>query len=134
MFIMERNRYDGVDVAHLLLATADRLDWQRLLSYLDEHWRVLLSHLLLFGFIYPSERTHVPEQIMHQLVQRLQQEFGSASPSQRLCQGTLLSHTDYRIDIELWGYQDARVQPVGTLTEAQAAHQTATLSEESSAS
>ena len=30
-FIMERERYDGADVAHLLHACARRMDWQRLL-------------------------------------------------------------------------------------------------------
>src|SRR5262249_50329766 len=46
-FIMERERYDGADVAHLLLACGARLDWQRLLARFGRHWRVLLSHLVL---------------------------------------------------------------------------------------
>jgi hypothetical protein len=31
-FIMERERYDGAEVAHLLRACAGRMDWQRLLQ------------------------------------------------------------------------------------------------------
>ena len=53
-FIMERERYDGADVAHLLHCCAEELDWQRLLARFGEHWRVLLSHLVLFGYIYPA--------------------------------------------------------------------------------
>ena len=56
-FVMERERYDGGDVAHLLLKCSEQLDWHRLVSRFDSHWRVLLSHLILFGYIYPSEKT-----------------------------------------------------------------------------
>ena len=61
---MERERYDGADVAHLLRAHGDRLDWPRLLRRFGPHWRVLLSHLVLFGFIYPGERALVPAWVM----------------------------------------------------------------------
>src|SRR5207244_2638102 len=51
-FVMERERYDGADVAHLLHACGSTLDWPRLLSRFGEDWPVLLSHIILFGFIY----------------------------------------------------------------------------------
>src|SRR5918992_5639654 len=40
-FIMERERYDGADVAHLLRCLAPNLDWDRLLSRFDVNggWR-----------------------------------------------------------------------------------------------
>src|SRR3954463_8301389 len=41
-FIMERERYDGGDVAHLLQANAERLDWHGLVERFGPHWRVLL--------------------------------------------------------------------------------------------
>lgn len=53
---MERERFDGADVAHIILKRGKRLDWGRLLSRFGEHWRVLLSHLILFDYIYPSEK------------------------------------------------------------------------------
>src|SRR3982750_430 len=31
-FVMERERYDGADVSHLILALGERLDWDRLLA------------------------------------------------------------------------------------------------------
>jgi hypothetical protein len=52
--IMERERFDGADIAHILLKCGERLDWEHLLNRFGPDWRVLLSHLLLFGFIYPS--------------------------------------------------------------------------------
>src|SRR5437899_2577696 len=62
-FIMERERYDGNDVAHLLRARGCALDWDRLLRRFDGHWRVLLSHIVLFGFIYPAERAAIPARV-----------------------------------------------------------------------
>src|SRR5207237_634817 len=59
-FIMERERFDGADIAHLVLANAERLDWQTMLDRFGSHWRILLAHLLLFGYIYPGERDRVP--------------------------------------------------------------------------
>src|SRR5207302_251148 len=50
-YIMERERFDGADVLHLLRARGRRLDWPRLLARFGPHWRVLLSHLVLFGFV-----------------------------------------------------------------------------------
>jgi putative nucleotidyltransferase-like protein len=107
-FVMERERYDGADVAHLLRAYGTRLDWTRLLARFDGHWRVLLSHLILFGFIYPFELECIPPCVMDTLLDRLRQETQAPQPHQRLCQGTLLSKTQYAIDIDQWDYEDAR--------------------------
>lgn len=128
--IMERERYDGADVAHLLRASGPRLDWQRLLRRFDRHWRVLLSHLVLFGFIYPSERAHVPDWVMQELLGRLQRELSSPAPAERACYGTLLSRAQYLVDIEQWGYQDARLVPRGAMTPDETAQWTAAIEDE----
>jgi hypothetical protein len=107
-FVMERERYDGADVAHLLLGCADHMDWQRLLTRFGSEWRVLLSHLVLFGFIYPGERRRIPAWLMDELLGRLRRELPSAG-ADNLCQGTLLSITQYKVDVEAWGFRDARV-------------------------
>src|SRR5947209_1381921 len=36
-FVMERERFDGADLAHLLRARAERLDWPRLLGRFGPH-------------------------------------------------------------------------------------------------
>jgi Uncharacterised nucleotidyltransferase len=113
--VMDRERYDGADVAHLLRANAARLDWPRLLWRFGPHWRVLLSHLVLFGFIYPAERQLIPEWVLRGLTERLLGETAAAPPGERLCQGTLLSRSQYLVDVECWGYQDARLVPRGAL-------------------
>ena len=115
-FIMERERYDGADVAHILLARGNTLDWKRLLGRFGGYWRVLYSHLVLFGFVYPGERALVPEWVLHELAGRLDAELRTPPPTERLCQGTILSRQQYLPDIERWGYHDARVFPRGHMS------------------
>ena len=115
-FIMERERYDGADVAHLLRACGESLDWRRLLERIGPHWRVLLSHLVLFGFIYPGERTLVPRGVMDELLGRLAQENATPPGETRVCRGTLLSREQYLHDLTQQGYMDGRLRPVGTMS------------------
>ena len=114
-FIMERERFDGADIMHLLRARAPQLDWQRLLRRFNSNWRVLLSHLLMFGYIYPGERASVPQWVMDELLARLQREMHEAPPSERLCRGPIVSREQYLTDIERWGYADARLLPHGRM-------------------
>ena len=119
-FIMERERYDGADVAHLIRAHGAQLDWQRLLRRFGPHWRVLLSHLVLFGFIYPGQRALVPQWLLDQLVSRLHSESRrpAADADTALCAGTLLSREQYLHDVECSGLTDARITPLSTMTPA----------------
>lgn len=115
-FVVERERYDGADINHLIRATGERLDWDRLLARFGPHWRVLMSHLVLFGFVYPSERDKVPERVMKVLLRQLEQELTTPPAAERICQGTLLSRGQYLMDVERWGYRDARLAPRGPMT------------------
>ena len=116
-FIMERERYDGADVAHLIQANAERIDWQGLLDRFGSHWRVLLAHLSLFGFIYPGERHRVPAWVMDHLCERLAEE-NRRPPAHdpHICAGTLLSREQYLHDVERLGYVDGRLTPASTMT------------------
>jgi hypothetical protein len=115
-FIMERERYDGADVAHLLQACAESLDWPRLLARMGGNWRVLLSHLVLFGFIYPAERARIPAWVMNRLLERLAEEVHAAPPPDDVCRGTLVSREQYLHDVHREGYVDARLEPVGSMS------------------
>lgn len=117
-YVMARDRYDGADIAHLILSYSDRMNWSRLITQFGDHWRVLFSHLVLFGFIYPGERSCIPAWVMHQLSQKLTQESNQSNVSEKLCQGTFLAPLQYRTDVEQWHYKDARLQPHGSLTQA----------------
>jgi hypothetical protein len=129
-FVAERERYDGADVAHIIRAGGPTLDWPRILRRFGHHWRVLLSHLVLFDFIYPGERDRVPSWVSHTLVRRLLEEMNDGAtipPDQgRLCRGTLLSREQYLWDIEDEGYLDARLVE-GRMTTGQIALWTAAI-------
>lgn len=107
-YVMERDRYDGADVAHLLGGRGARLDWPRLLARFGPHWRVLFSHLVLFNFIYPSARDCVPAWVLEEMIERLRAEMANPPDVGRICQGPLLAPTQYLVDTGAWGYADGR--------------------------
>ena len=109
-YIMERERYDGADIAHLLRFCAEELNWDYLISRFGPDWRVLLAHLVMFGFIYPAERARIPDVVLKNLLDRLHQESSANDNSGKICQGTLISRAQYLPDIERWGYRDARLE------------------------
>jgi hypothetical protein len=118
-FIQERERYDGADVAHLLRARAEQIDWQRLLRRFGSNWRVLLSHLVLFGFIYPSDGHRLPGWVMHELMRRLESSCSAPTSGPQICRGTVLSRQQYLVDVNDWGYRDARGLPDNPMTEGE---------------
>jgi len=126
-FIMERERYDGADVAHLFRHCSGLLNWDRLVKRFGSHWRVLLSHLVLFGFIYPGERSLIPSAVMKELLSRLSSELEVPTRDSKVCQGTLLSRGQYLVDVDEWGYEDARQRPRGAMTPEQLAVWTAAI-------
>lgn len=83
----EREKYDGADVNHLLLKQGTTLNWQHLLSLMDAYWEILLSHLLIFRFIYPSERDLVPKSIMEELLSRAKQQLEMPTPKEKVSRG-----------------------------------------------
>ena len=129
-FIMERERFDGADVAHILRASAERIDWTRLVGRFGEYWRVLMAHLVLFGFIYPCERHRIPPGVLSELSTRLQRELGTPDTGSRVCRGTILSRAQYLVDVDRWGYADPRLAPQGNMTEREAEIWTAGIAED----
>ena len=123
-FIMERERFDGADIAHILRARGPELDWERLIRRFDGHWRVLFTHLIMFGFTYPAEKDRIPSHVMNKLMDLLAHDAGNDVSEEKVCHGTLLSREQYLPDIERWGYEDARLQPCGNMSAAEIDHWT----------
>jgi hypothetical protein len=117
-FVMERERFDGADVAHLFQACGDSLDWQRLIERFGAQWRALLAHVVLFGFIYPNERERIPHWVVEELTERMRRETAPSADSDPVCGGTLLSREQFLVDVSERGYLDARVT-TGAMTETQ---------------
>jgi hypothetical protein len=115
-FVMERERYDGADVIHILRSGAEKLDWDRVLDRFGERWRVLLMNIVLFGFVYPAERTRIPRRVTDELLARLRDELDGAAPVGRVCNGTVVSRQQFLPDVLEWGYTDGRLIPHGNMT------------------
>jgi len=123
-FLLERERYDGADVAHLLYAMGRTLSWPRLLSRFGVHWPVLLSHVVLFGYIYPSERDRVPPVVTARLLEWAREDLGQPPRAERVCRGSLVSRSQYLVDLRERGFADARLAPDVGMTVADVEHWT----------
>jgi hypothetical protein len=120
-FVQERERFDGADIIHLLRATATTLDWPRLLHRFGEHWRVLLSHLITYTFVYPGERANLPVWVLERLTRQALEQHDNDLSRAGICQGTLLSRAQYLPDVEAWGYRDARTISGGPMSATETA-------------
>jgi hypothetical protein len=63
---------------------------------------------------------------MEDLITRLRSETRTAGP-ERLCRGTLLSRQQYLVDVQEWGFRDARLEDRVQMSEKDIAHWTAAI-------
>src|SRR5437762_4129161 len=130
--IMERERYDGADVAHVIYAVGDKLDWRRLIERYGKYWRALYAHIILFGFIYPSQRAKIQTSVMNEMAERLNAETRAGNSKDKTCYGSIISRQQYLVDIMERGYRDARLRPDGNLNAEEIAHWTAGIDQDGS--
>jgi hypothetical protein len=114
-FLMERERFDGADLMHILRSRVEELDWTRLTARFGEQWPLLYTYLMYFTFVYPSEAQRLPAAVLDDLSARVAARR-AAPTSERVCQGTLVSREQYLIDVGQYGYADARLAPRGGMT------------------
>jgi hypothetical protein len=125
-FVMERERFDGADVNHLLRVVEP--DWERVLRRFGDQWPVLLAHLALFRFVYPVDAGNMPAWVMRELLARETASLDAPVPTVRRCNGTFLSRAQYLIDIDVWGYRDSRFRANGgAMTDAEVRRWTAAI-------
>jgi hypothetical protein len=112
-FVQDRDRFDGADVIHLIFSCGATMDWDRLLRRFEGHERVLLAHLLLYGYAYPTERDRVPVSVMA----RLESAIRAEPPAmEKVCRGTFVAQKGFGTALREWGYADGRLQPHGPLS------------------
>lgn len=117
LYIGERHRFDMADVVHLILHLGQKLDWDRLIDRAGESWRLLLSQTHFFDFVYPDHRQRIP-QFVREKLRELELEanrpanMADSPPSVPLTRGTLLSRYSFAIDVNEWGFDDARMQNI----------------------
>lgn len=103
---MGRNNFDGADVTNLILKTGAKLDWERILRRTEPYWEILLVHLILFRFIYPSDRHLIPKWLITELINRIKAQLDLPEPREKVCRGSLLSQDQFEIAYKEWGYND----------------------------
>ena len=110
-FVLERERYDGADVNHLLRACGRRARLgpaPRCGS--TGYWEVLFSHLMLFRFAYPvraRQGAGARPRASCSRALRADRRRRGTTPG-RSAAGTLISRVQYRHDLEHHGYEDGR--------------------------
>ena len=114
-FVMERERFDGADIMHILRARTNDLDWARLLDRFGTRWPLLYTYLVFFTFVYPGEAWRLPSAVMNDLAER-HGALRATPGDDKVCQGTLVSRAQYLIDIGQYGYSDARLAPRGGMS------------------
>lgn len=110
-FVCERERFDGTDITHLILARGKQMDWKHLMMRFQPHWEVLLAHLTFYRFSYPGQRDHVPQWVWEELLERARQQENEPD-KKKLCRGMLIAQGQYKVDVEHWDYTDARMTEV----------------------
>jgi hypothetical protein len=113
IYVQNRERFDGADVNHVLLKAGRHLDWHRLLDRMDPHWHLLLSAILLFQFVYPSDyRDIVPEWLFNELIDRAKAQYDLPSPVVNVCRGPIIDQTQYSVDVKQWDYKAVTIKTV----------------------
>ena len=105
LFVLFRERYDGADMAHVIFASEGKLDWNRVLELVGEHWELLFTVVVMFHYIYPTSGDFVPKTVWEELIQRLQNELAKPS-SKHDFRGSLLDEKMFAIDVKEWGMQN----------------------------
>lgn len=102
-YVRNRHRDDSGDVVHLILKQGKNVNWRKLMKRTEPHWELLLSTIVLFLFIYPSERKVIPKWVVKELVDKLNDRIATPPTKDRITRGLLLS-SDYQVGVANWGF------------------------------
>jgi hypothetical protein len=105
-WVAGRERFDGADICHLILARGRRFDWPDVVARFGDHWQLLLQYLLLFRFVYPEHRDIVPVELIRDLTTRVgtPAEIADGLPFR----GPLVDRYAYLHDLRERGQTDPR--------------------------
>lgn len=105
LFVTRRERFDGADIAHVIYGTKGKLDWQRILGIVGEHWEMLLWSLILFRYVYPAHSDYVPSELWNDLLTRYMSIIKKPDGEGRF-RGSLIDDKMFAIDVNEWGMDD----------------------------
>ncbi len=102
LFVTRRERFDGADIVHVIHGTRGKLDWNRVLGIVGEHWQIVLWAMLLFHYIYPAHSDYIPRTVWDDLLGRLRKELDHHNPLAHF-RGSLIDDKMFAIDVHEWG-------------------------------
>ena len=102
LFVTRRERFDGADIVHVIHGTRGRIDWERVLKLVGEHWGIVLWAMMLFQYTYPAHSNYIPRDIWNRLIANLQHELDNPNPRAHF-RGSLLDENMFAIDVHEWG-------------------------------
>jgi hypothetical protein len=105
IFVTRRERFDGADVAHVIYATRDTLDWSRVFQLVGDHWEMLLWSLMFYRYIYPRHANEVPRHVWHELLERFERDLTNPKLDAPF-RGTLIDEHMFAIDVQEWGMEN----------------------------
>lgn len=100
IFVAFRERFDGADIAHIIYAAGNNMDWNRLLNLVGDHWEMLFWALVLFHYAYPMSNA-VPKPIWAEMFTRFREEIDNPDPKAAF-RGSLLDERMFAIDVSEW--------------------------------
>jgi hypothetical protein len=102
LFVTRRERFDGADIAHIIYGTRGRLDWERMLTLVGEHWEIFFWALVLFRYVYPAQTDYVPRHVWAEMTARFQLAVLDSDRSAKF-RGSLIDDKMFAIDVREWG-------------------------------
>lgn len=105
IYVQNRDHYDGADLNHLILKKGHEMNWNKIMTKMEQHWHLLLAQFLNFQFIYPSERDLVPKWLFNELIERANEQYELPVSIEKICRGPLIEHSEYNPDIINWNYK-----------------------------
>ena len=112
-YVWNRERFDGADINHIILQHGKKLDWQRLLTRLDAHWHLLLAHIVLFQFVYPTDyHDIVPKWLFDELIRRANEQYEIPNQVEKVCRGPLIDNSQYCVVVKQWDYKAYTIKTV----------------------
>lgn len=105
VFVTRRERFDGADIAHIILGSKGSLEWPRIVELIGEHWELLLWHLVLFAYVYPARTDWIPAQLWRDLLEKFATRVAKPEPNAPF-RGSLVDSNMFAIDTKEWGLED----------------------------
>jgi hypothetical protein len=107
IYLASRDRFDGADIAHLILVREGQIDWRHVVELLGGDEEILLWHLLFFEIVYPGHADYLPVDLMERAFGRMRRDRERRRGSRNF-RGMLLDPQMFAVDRDEWGYQDTR--------------------------